>query len=236
MPNLSVSHLGASYGKIRALWDISFDVGDNRITCLLGPNGAGKTTTLRAVLGLIGSDAGTITFNGIELTKLSCEQRVKMGIGMVPEGKQLFPDLSVQDNLASGAYIKTAREKLGDSMEFVFSLFPVLKEKRKQAASMLSGGQQQMVAIGRALMTRPKLLMLDEPTTGLQPSIVRSFFQLLTKLRDQGMTVLIVEQNVYESLLIADAAYILEIGRTVMSGTGSQLLNDPQVRSAYLAT
>ncbi len=235
MSKLLVSHLAASYGKIRALWDVSFEVQDKSITCLLGPNGAGKTTSLRSIDGLIGIDSGSIALDGADISRLPCEQRVMKGIAMVPEGKQLFPDLSVTENLVSGAYVGAARDKLNDSMESVFQLFPILKEKRSQKASMLSGGQQQMVTIGRALMAKPALLMLDEPTTGLQPSIVTSFFNLLSKLREDGMTILVVEQNVYESLLISDKAFVLEIGRTVLSGTGKELLNDAKVREAYLA-
>lgn len=235
MSKLAVSRLSASYGKIRALWEVAFDVQDRSITCLLGPNGAGKTTTLRSVLGLIEADAGSVMLDDLDVTRMSCPQRVAVGLSMVPEGKLLFPDLSVYDNLASGAYQKGAREKLNDTLESVYQMFPILKERRKQKASMLSGGQQQMVAIGRALMARPKLLMLDEPTQGLQPSIVSGFFELLTKLREQGTTILIVEQNVYESLLIADSAFILENGRTILRGGGKELLDDPQVKRAYLA-
>jgi len=235
MSKLAVNHLSASYGKIRALWDVGFDVKEKSITCLLGPNGAGKTTTLRSIAGLLDIEAGSVVFDGLDASRMEPQRRVEMGMSLVPEGKLLFPDLSVSENLVSGAFVKTARASLRDRIEFVYQMFPILKEKRKQKASMLSGGQQQMVCIGRALMANPKLLMLDEPTSGLQPSIVSGFFELLTKLKDQGMTVLVVEQNVYESLLISDNAFILENGKTVLNGTGRELLDNPQVKKAYLA-
>ena len=231
---LSVDKLNVYYGKLRALWDVSFDVKDENVTCLLGPNGAGKTTTLKAVAGLLPIENGSIKYDNVRLDSLSSRARVDMGLSLVPEGRMLFPDLSVYENLQSGAYCTRAREKLEDTYERVYQIFPILKERRKQTAKTLSGGQQQMLAIGRALMSNPKILMLDEPTSGLQPSFVEKTFELLNQLREEGMTIVLVEQNAYDSLVLADDAYILGSGRVVSSGTGKELLNDPEVKRVYL--
>lgn len=231
---LSVNKLSVYYGKLRALWDISFEVKERNVTCLLGPNGAGKTTTLKAIAGVLPIEDGSIKYDNVRLDSLSSHKRVEMGLSLVPEGRMLFPDLSVYENLRSGAYCTRAREKLNDTIELIYQIFPILKERRRQSAKTLSGGEQQMLAIGRALMSKPKVLMLDEPTTGLQPTYVEKIFELLSKLREEGMTMLLVEQNAYDSLILADDAYILGSGRVVSSGTGKELLNDPDVKRVYL--
>lgn len=233
MPKLSVDNLSVYYGKLRALWDVSFNVRDRSVTCLLGPNGAGKTTTLKAVAGLLPGE-GNVEFDGFELRGLSSHARVNLGISLVPEGRMLFPDLSVYENLRSGAYSKRARARIADTLELVYQIFPILKQRREQSARTLSGGEQQMLAIGRALMSKPKLLMLDEPTTGLQPTYVDKAFDLVQQLRDEGMTIVLVEQNAYDSLMLADEAYIMGSGRVIFSGTGKELMEEPEVKKVYL--
>jgi len=231
---LSVDKISAGYGEMQVLWDVSLEVRRGEIVTLVGSNGAGKTTTLRAISGIIPLISGRIYFEGNDITRLDPHKRVELGIAQVPEGRGLFPRMTVYENLMAAAYTKRAREKFKESLEFVYSLFPILKERRNQLAGSLSGGEQQMLAIARALILRPKLLMLDEPSLGLAPKIVVMVLDLVSRLRDEGYTILLVEQNVRQALQIADRAYVLESGRIVKHGEAKELLEDPEVRRAYM--
>jgi branched-chain amino acid transport system ATP-binding protein len=233
-PLLTVAGVRAAYGGVTALWDVSFAVGEGQVVTLLGSNGAGKTTTLRTISGLLPAVAGTITFAGHDLTAMRSDQIVELGIVHVPEGRQLWPRMSVQENLELGAYLPAARAKRRESLERVFQLFPRLHERRRQAAGTLSGGERQMCALARGLMGLPKLLMLDEPSLGLAPRLVSEMFETLRGLRAEGLTVLLVEQNMHMALELADVGYVLETGRIVLSGASDELRANPQVRSAYL--
>jgi len=234
MPLLEVRDLQAAYGRVTALWDVSFDVDEGRVVALLGSNGSGKTTTLRTISGLLTAASGSVHFGGRDITHARSDQIVELGIIHVPEARQLWPRMSVRENLELGAYSPKARVKRADSLERVFGLFPRLRERRNQAAGTLSGGERQMCALGRGLMGLPRLLMLDEPSLGLAPRLVSEMFETLRLLREQGLTVLLVEQNVHQALELADTGYVLETGRLVLSGPSQQLLADPLVRSAYL--
>ncbi len=234
MEALKVENLSVFYGDVQVLWEISFKVEKDEIVALLGANGAGKTTTLKTISGLLKPRAGSILFKGVDLTKLEPHQIVEMGIAHIPEGRQLFPRLTVLENLKAAAYTKRARNHFKDSVERVYNLFPILKERRNQLAGTLSGGEQQMLAIARGLMLRPELFMLDEPSLGLAPKLVIEVLSLVKKLREEGYTILLVEQNVHQALKIADRAYVLETGRIVKSGTGQELLGDEEVKKAYL--
>jgi branched-chain amino acid transport system ATP-binding protein len=234
---LRIKNLRAYYGRIRALDNVSLHVRPREIVSLIGANGAGKTTTLNTVSGLIRSSQGEIHFEGRNIHGLAPEKIVAAGVSQVPEGRQIFAPLTVLENLELGAYLrfkKKEREAIARDMEWVFELFPRLKERIKQLAGTLSGGEQQMVAIGRALMARPKLLLLDEPSMGLAPLIVRDIMNTVSALRDSGMTVLMVEQNARASLKISDRGYVLETGRVVLQGKSDELLNDSDVKRAYL--
>ncbi|MGB9729343.1 MAG: ABC transporter ATP-binding protein [Thermoprotei archaeon] len=231
---LDVKNLECSYGETQILWGISLEVNKGEIVCLLGSNGAGKTTTLRAISGIIPLKNGIIKFMDEDITHLESYKRVERGIVHIPEGRGLFSNLTVFENLKAAAYIKSAREHFKDSLEIVYNLFPVLKERQKQLAKTLSGGEQQMLAIARGLILRPKLLMLDEPSLGLAPKIVVSILKLIKQLKDQGYTILLVEQNVRQALQIGDRAYIIETGRISKSGTTKELLEDSDVKKAYL--
>ena len=224
----------AGYGEFHVLHGVDLYVNEGEIVALVGPNGAGKTTTLRTVLGMTTLYKGGIRFKGKDLTRMSTYKIVEEGITMVPEGRGLFNPLTVYENLLAGAYTKRAMEKLDDSLEFVYSLFPILKERRNQIAGTLSGGEAQMLAVARALMSRPKFLMLDEPSLGLAPKIVLEIFDTVIKLRSLGTTILIVEQHVKNSLEIADRAYVMETGQIVLEGEGKELINDERLRKAYL--
>ena len=234
MPLLEVRDLQAAYGRVTALWDVSFEVEEGQVVALLGSNGSGKTTTLRTISGLLTAASGSVHFAGRDITHARSDQIVELGIIHVPEARQLWPRMSVRENLELGAYSPKARVKRADSLDRVFGLFPRLRERRNQAAGTLSGGERQMCALGRGLMGLPRLLMLDEPSLGLAPRLVSEMFETLRLLREQGLTVLLVEQNVHQALELADTGYVLETGRLVLSGPSQQLLADPLVRSAYL--
>ena len=223
------------YGEFQALFGISLSVDKGELVALLGANGAGKTTTLRTISGILKPRRGRIIWKGSDITRVPAYRRVEMGISHVPEGRGIFPKLTVYENLRVAAYTKRARERFNESLEMVYSLFPRLRERRNQLAGTLSGGEQQMLAIGRALVQRPELLMMDEPSLGLAPKLARGVIFLAKRLRDEyGITVLLVEQNVRLSLKVADRAYILETGRIVMEGTPEELEKNPRVREAYL--
>ncbi len=231
---LELKRIHAGYGEFRVLHDVNMHVDKGEIVALIGPNGAGKTTTLRTVLGMTTLYEGKVSFKGEDITKVPTHKRVEKGIAMVPEGRGIFTPLTVYENLLAGAYTKRAEEKLQDSLEFVFTLFPRLKERRNQIAGTLSGGEAQMLAIARALMSRPELLLLDEPSLGLAPKIVLEVFDVIKKLREEGVTILIVEQHVKNSLETADRAYVMETGRIVLEGEARSLLKDERLKKAYL--
>jgi branched-chain amino acid transport system ATP-binding protein len=231
---LEVRELRSAYGGVVALWDVSFEVAEGQVVTLLGSNGAGKTTTLRTISGLLTAQSGSIRFDGQPIGQARSDQIVELGIVHVPEGRQLWARMSVQENLELGAYLPKPKAKRAESLRRVFTLFPRLKERRHQAAGTLSGGERQMCALARGLMGLPKLLMLDEPSLGLAPRLVTEVFDSLRLLRQEGLTVLLVEQNVHQALDLADNAYVLETGRVVLSGPSQELLADPRVRSAYL--
>ena len=231
---LSVEDLEVFYGDVQVIWGISFDVKEGEIVALLGANGAGKSTTLKTISGLLMPRRGRIQFMGMDITKLDPHRRVEMGLAHIPEGRQLFPRLTVYENLKAAAYTRRAREKFSKTLEIVYNLFPILKERRNQLAGTLSGGEQQMLAIARGLILRPTLLMLDEPSLGLAPKLVIEVLDFVSKLKNEGYTVLLVEQNVHQALKLCDRAYIIETGRIVKAGTGSELLEDEEVKKAYL--
>ncbi len=231
---LKVDQLSAHYGGIHALQGIGLEVPDGAIVSLIGANGAGKSTTLKAIVGLVRASGGSVSWNGERLTGLATKDIVSRGVCLVPEGRRVFPNLTVDENLTLGAYSRRDRDGIAADREKVFGLFPRLKEREAQKAGTLSGGEQQMLAVGRALMTRPKLLMMDEPSLGLAPLIVKNIFDIVKTINAQGVTVLLVEQNAKAALEIADHAYVLETGRITMQGSGRQLLEDDGVRRAYL--
>ncbi|NLD67364.1 MAG: ABC transporter ATP-binding protein [Limnobacter sp.] len=231
---LTVDKLNAGYGSFQALFDVSLSVGAGEAIAVIGPNGAGKTTLLRAISRLIDARSGELTMEGRRYNDLPAHQVVSLGIAQVPEGRRLFPRLSVEDNLKMGAFTPAARAGYRDRLDFVYSLFPKMKQRRTQLAGTMSGGEQQMCAIGRALMSRPKLLLLDEPSAGLAPVIVQSIFELMQRIRSEGYTVLIVEQNIRQVLQVVDRAYLLETGRIRMSGAAQELLASDEIRKAYL--
>jgi branched-chain amino acid transport system ATP-binding protein len=233
-PLLSVSSLRSGYGRVTALWDVSFEVPVGEVVTLLGSNGAGKTTTLRTISGLLPAQAGSIVFEDRDVTHARSDQLVEMGIIHVPEGRQLWARLTVQENLELGAYLPAAKARRAESLRRVYQLFPRLAERRSQAAGTLSGGERQMCALGRGLMGLPRLLMLDEPSLGLAPRLVSEMFDTLRTLQSEGLTVLLVEQNVHQALELATRGYVLETGRVSLSGPSSELLANPHVRAAYL--
>src|SRR5690349_18083212 len=231
---LEIKDLTLLYGRIEALHGISLQVDEGEIVALIGANGAGKTTTMRAISGLRPVAKGNIVFAGQDITKLRADKRVILGVGQSPEGRGVFPGMTVLENLEIGAYTRRDRAGIASDLERVFGLFPRLLERRKQAGGTLSGGEQQMLAVGRAMMTRPKLLLLDEPSMGLAPMLIQQIFEIITEINKQGTTVLVVEQNAQQALSRAHRAYVLETGRIVKSGTGQELLHDPSVKEAYL--
>ena len=231
-PILKVSGLGSHYGPIKALHGIDIEIGEGQLVALVGANGAGKTTLLRAISGVQPS-SGSIRFDGQEIGRMSADKRVRAGICQVPEGRQVFGPMTVEDNLRLGAYTRPKQDFAGD-LERMYTLFPVLKEKRQLLAGMLSGGQQQMLAMARALMGRPRLLLLDEPSMGLAPLLIREIFRMIQELRSQGITIFLVEQNAHAALAIADVGYVIETGAITLSGPGPELLANEQVQSAYL--
>ena len=231
---LNVQGVNATYGDIQALWDVSLEVNQDEIVALIGPNGAGKTTLMRVIAGLHKPLSGTLKLGNTILHPLPAYRIVEEGVILVPEGRRLFGGLSVLDNLELGAYARRARQLRFKTLKHVFELFPVLAERKEQRASTLSGGQQQMLAIGRALMGLPKLLMLDEPSLGLAPLIVENIFEIVKQMNKEGVTVFLVEQNARHALELANRAYILEQGRIVGKGAGKELLHNDEVREAYL--
>ena len=233
MALLEVRNLQVSYGPIQAVRGIDLDVEKGSIVALLGANGAGKTTTLRTISGIIKPGGGTITLKGKPLSKRACKV-TREGISMSPEGRLIFYGLTVEENLKAGGYIQKSRVRVQENMEKVYNMFPVLRERRKQQASTLSGGEQQMLAIGRALMSDPEVLILDEPSLGLAPLIIQEIFKALQEIRNAGTTILIVEQNALQTLKIADYAYVLELGQISMHGPANELINDSRLIEAYL--
>ena len=231
---LAMDDVRASYGDFQALFNITLEIRAGEIVTLIGANGAGKTTTLRVISGLLRSQHGQLRFDGQDISKLPPHEIVVRGVSHVPEGRQLFPHMSVEENLALGAYIGRVRPKLKDLIEEQFGLFPRLKERRWQLAGTLSGGEQQMVALARGLMARPKLLLLDEPSLGLSPKIVEEVFAKVHQIGKSGVTVLIVEQNVVDGLSISDRGYVVENGEVTLQGTPKELLGNEQIRAAYL--
>jgi len=231
---LSVQRLRVLYGDVPALWDVSFEVGAGELVTLVGSNGAGKTTTLRTISGVLRPAEGRITFGGHDITRRPPHTIVARGIGHIPEGRRLWPGMTVLETLELGAYPAAARPRMRETLERVFTLFPRLAERTRQLVGTLSGGEQQMLAIGRALMGQPKLLMLDEPSLGLAPQLVADLFRVIQEINSQGVTVLLVEQNVHQALEIAHRAYVLETGRIIREGPARDLLADPGIKEAYL--
>ena len=231
---LKIEDLHVHYGGIQALRGISLEVPDGKIVTLIGANGAGKSTTLRTITGLVKASSGSIRWNDQELLGKSIDKIVASGIAMSPEGRRVFPDLSVLENLKIGAYLRKEKAGIAQDIEWVYSLFPRLQERSWQLAGTLSGGEQQMLAVGRALMSRPKLLLLDEPSLGLAPLVVQDIFTIIREINRQGVTVLLIEQNANMALKTADLAYVLETGRITLSGTGAELLANEKVKEAYL--
>ena len=236
MSLLKVTDLKVSYGGIDALRGISFDVEEGEIVTLIGANGAGKSTTLRTICGLVRPSAGRIVYDGRDITSQSTQRIVSEGIALVPEGRRVFDNLTVKENLLIGAYLRKDKESIQADVEHVYELVPRLKEREWQSAGTLSGGEQQMLAVGRAMMTRPRILMMDEPSLGLAPLIVKDIFSIIRALNETGMTILLIEQNANAALRCAHHAYVLETGRITMSGTGASLLADQRVQDAYLGT
>ena len=231
---LTLSAVSASYGSVPAIGDISIDVGEGEAVGLLGANGAGKSTTLRAISGLMRLTAGTISFLGTNIAALPPYKVAELGIAHVPEGRQVFPEMTVQENLEIGAYVPRAKADRGRTLELVFSIFPVLAERRRQLAGTMSGGEQQMLAVGRGLMLKPRLLMLDEPSLGLAPVMTDITFQKIQEIHAMGTAILLVEQNVARALTLVQRAYVLESGKIIMAGSSADLANNKQVQAAYL--
>lgn len=231
---LTIDQMDVRFGKLQVLWDVCLEVNKGEIVALVGTNAAGKTTSLKAIAGLIKIAKGDIIFNGKNVKRLPAYRIVEEGICLIPEGRRLFPEMTVRENLELGAYGQQVWKERLKNLEYVYQIFPPLKEREKQLARTLSGGEQQMVAIGRGLMSKPVLCMLDEPSLGLSPLNVRELFRVIQELREHGTTILLVEQNVHQTLTITDRAYVLENGRIVLSGSGKDLLKNKHVREAYL--
>jgi branched-chain amino acid transport system ATP-binding protein len=231
---LALSGVSASYGSVPAVGDVSIEVGEGEAVGLLGANGAGKSTTLRAISGLVRLTSGTISFLGTNIASLQPYKVAALGIAHVPEGRQVFPEMTVQENLEIGAYVPRARAERSRTLDVVFSIFPVLAERRKQLAGTMSGGEQQMLAVGRGLMLKPRLLMLDEPSLGLAPVMTDITFQKIQEIHAMGTAILLVEQNVSRALTLVQRAYVLESGKVIMHGTSAELANNKQVQAAYL--
>jgi len=231
---LQIKNLNVHYGVIQALKDVSLTINQGEIVTLIGANGAGKTTTLRTISGLNKATSGQILFEGADITNVSATQRVKMNISQVPEGRRIFPQMSVLENLEMGAYLRNDKAEIKKDIQMAYDLFPILGNRKKQMAGTLSGGEQQMLAMGRALMSRPKILLLDEPSMGLAPLLVREIFEIIKNINSTGTTVLLVEQNARMALSIAHRAYVIETGSIVMSGTGEELSKSDDIQKAYL--
>ena len=234
MATLEVTGLGISFGGLRAVDDLTMSIEKGGLVGLIGPNGAGKTTTLQTVSGMLSAKSGSIRFQDQEISRMPEHKIVKQGISHVPEGRRMFSNLTVLENLKMGAYTRKDKQEINNSLEMVYERFPRLKERTRQLAGTLSGGEQQMLAMGRALMANPRILLLDEPSMGLSPLLVQEIFDIIQNIHKEGMTILLVEQNAQMALSVADRAYVLETGRVVMDGTGAELLTNERVRSAYL--
>jgi len=234
MAMLEIKDLEVSYGVIRAIKGVSFEVNEGEVIALVGANGAGKTTILHTISGLIPIDKGSVCFNGHKLNKVPAHRIVEMGIAQVPEGRRIFQQLTVWENLKLGAFTRKDSKEIADSLEYAYSRFPRLKERKNQIAGTLSGGEQQMLAMGRALMSKPKIILMDEPSMGLSPLLVTEIFDIIKSIRENGTTVLLVEQNARKALSVADRAYVLETGNIKLSGAAADLLNDESVKKAYL--
>ena len=231
---LEVEKVSAGYGMVQILWDVSFQVKEKEIVTIIGPNGAGKTTLVRTIVGLIQARNGAVRFKGENIERLPSYERVKKGITLIPEGRDIFPRLTVEENLALGAYTVNDKDTIKRTKEEVYQIFPVLKKKEKALAQTLSGGEQQMLVICRSLMSKPQLLMLDEPSLGLAPIIVEKVLDTLVKINEDGVTILLVEQNIRDSLNIANRAYVLEEGKIIIEGEGRQLLSNDHIKEVYL--
>jgi branched-chain amino acid transport system ATP-binding protein len=231
---LEIQKLSFAYGDLPVLWDVDLNVERGEIVTVVGSNGAGKSTTLKNISRLVRGATGRMTFDGVDLTKLQSHEVVEAGIIQVPEGRRIFPEMTVVENLRMGSYVKSTRRDRERNVERAFALFPRLKERQRQLGGTMSGGEQQMLAIARGLMGNPKLLLLDEPSLGLSPLFVKNIFDIITEINRQGVTILLVEQNVFQSLRIANRAYVLETGRVVLSGRGEELLGNEHVKKAYL--
>jgi branched-chain amino acid transport system ATP-binding protein len=234
MTLLELKNVSVHYGRIQAIKDMSFTVNEGEIVSLIGANGAGKTTTMKTISGLLNPSSGSITFQGQDITKMKAHIRVIQGISQAPEGRGIFPGMTVMENLDMGAFGRKDRSGMSADIERVFDLFPRLKERQKQYGGTMSGGEQQMLAIGRALMSNPKVLLLDEPSMGLAPQFIRQIFKIVTEINQQGTTVLLVEQNANQALARAHRAFVLETGQITHSGTGKELLANPAIKEAYL--
>ena len=234
MAMLEIKNLNVYYGVIHAIKDVSFTVNVGEVIALIGANGAGKTTIMQTIIGIIPAKSGSIDFEGNELTKIPTHKIVSMGMAQVPEGRRIFQELTVYENLLLGAYTRKDKKERAETIEKIYSKFPILKERTKQIAGTLSGGEQQMLAMGRALMSHPKIILMDEPSMGLSPLYVSLVFDIIKEIRDSGTTVLLVEQNAKKSLAIADRAYVLETGKIVLSGKASDLLENENIKKAYL--
>lgn len=231
---LEITGLQCRYGKVNAVRDLSMVVGQGELVTLIGANGAGKSTTLKAISGLLPPAAGRIVFDGEDITGASAQKILSLGVAHCPEGRRVFPFMTVQENLDMGCYLRRDADGIEADLQRIFERFPILNKRRRQTAGTLSGGEQQMLAIGRALMSRPKLVLFDEPSLGLAPNLVQTTFEIITEIRSEGVTVLMVEQNAYAALDICDRAYLLESGEVALEGTGAQLKDIPHVREAYL--
>ncbi len=233
---LKIDNLHVSYGGIRALQGVSLEVPDGKIVTLIGANGAGKSTTLRTISGLVKADSGSINYDGQELLGMPINKILEKGIALVPEGRRVFTNLSVLENLRIGAYLRNDKAQIEKDLQWVYELFPRLKERSWQMAGTLSGGEQQMLAVARALMSKPRVIMMDEPSLGLAPLVVKGIFDIIRQINDQGVTVLLIEQNANMALKVADYAYVLETGRITLTGTGRELLVNEDVKKAYLGS
>jgi branched-chain amino acid transport system ATP-binding protein len=234
MSLLQIEAIDVFYGPAQALWGASFSVEKGQVAALIGANGAGKTTTLKALCGLIPLTAGRIMYDRRIISGLPVHRIMDLGVSLVPEGRQLFPKMTVEENLTIGSFLHRTKPRRSTNLEWAYHIFPILAERRRQVAETLSGGEQQMLAIGRALMQEPSFLILDEPSLGLAPALVQEIFRIIKELHGRGLTILLVEQNVHQALQVADVAFVLENGRIVMSGTGADLVRDPKVKEAYL--
>ena len=235
-PLLEVKHLDVHYGDAQALWDIGFRVRESDIYSIIGSNGAGKSTILKTLAGLLHPSSGRIEFLGSRVDGRSTEVMVDLGLSLVPEGRELFSQLTVLENLELGAFTKRARPLTKETLDWVTNLFPIIKERKNQLAGKMSGGEQQMIAIGRGLMSKPKLLMLDEPSLGLAPLVVKTIFETITNLNVQKVTILLVEQNIHQALSISHHAFVLKTGHVTMMGRGEELLEDPEIQKAYMGS